>query len=278
MSFVDMHIHSIHSDGTYTPAEIVRRAKENGAGLISVCDHNAVKGTLEAVALAKEAGLDFIPGVELDAIWRDLDIHVLCYGADFNHPALAKLIADARQLLDEMSSTLLLNMQRDYPQLDMDEYLAMPHDTTLGGWKMLKYMWIKGVSQNMKDGFRFYELYDVSYAKAGFKSVKETIETIHAAGGRAVLAHPGVTLPYNDMDEFKNLLLEILQEGFDGVECFYPRNSKALTRMCRDICREKGLMITAGADCHGAFGKHIICETRTERDQIELNGLEIQHA
>lgn len=278
MSFVDMHIHSIYSDGTYTPEEIVRRALENGAGLISICDHNAVTGSLSAASLAKAAGLDYIPGVELDAIWKNLDVHVLCYGADFSCPELAELIREARQILDDMSVTLLSRMQKDYPQLDMEEYLAMPHDTSLGGWKMLKYMWMKGISQGMKDGFRFYEAYGVGYAQAGFKSVRETIETIHAAGGRAVLAHPGVTLPYKDMEAFKEILRKILKEGFDGVECHYPRNSKALTRACLDICREQRLMITAGADCHGAFGKHIICETRTERDQVQLNGLEIQYA
>lgn len=273
MAFVDMHIHSVFSDGTYTPEEIVRHALADGAELIAVCDHNTVQGTLDTVPLARAAGLVCIPGVEIDALWRDIDVHVLCYGADFENAALMEIIHDARFRLDDMSTQLLLRMQKDYSQLDYDEYMAMPHDTKFGGWKMLKYLWDKGISKDMRDGFRFYETYGVTYAGAGFKDVETVIKAIHSAGGRAVLAHPGVTLPYKDMDDFKRMLEEILGAGFDGIECHYPRNSKALTRTCTDICKRQDLMITAGSDCHGAFGRHIICETRTERDRVRLKGL-----
>ena len=273
MAFVDMHIHSVYSDGTYSPEEIVRHALADGAELIAVCDHNTVLGTLEVLPLAQAAGLVCIPGVEIDALWRDIDVHVLCYGADFENKALMEIIHDARFRLDDMSTQLLLRMQKDYPQLDYDEYMAMPHDAKLGGWKMLKYLWMKGISKDMRDGFRFYEAYGMTYAGAGFKDVETVIRAVHAADGRAVLAHPGVTLPYKDMDDFKKMLCEILEAGFDGVECHYPRNSKALTRACTDICRQRDMMITAGSDCHGAFGRHIICETRTERDQVHLKGL-----
>lgn len=273
MGFVDMHIHTVHSDGTYTPEEIVRRAVANGAELIAVCDHNVVEGTLEAMPIARAAGLTFVPGVEIDAIWQGLDVHVLCYGADLTDPRLMGLIRHARAVLDDMSSELLKRMRADHPQLDPEEYAAMPHDTALGGWKMLKYLWVKGISSGMKDGFRFYEAYGVSYAGADFASVRETVDAIHAAGGRAVLAHPAVTLPYEDTEDFKQKLNALLDEGFDGAECHYPRNTKAITRACKDICRQRNMMITAGSDCHGAFGRHIICETRTERDQVRLMGL-----
>ncbi len=273
MAFVDMHIHTVFSDGTYTPEDVVRHAVADGAGLIAVCDHNVIDGTLQVVPLAEAAGLTCIPGVEIDGIWRDIDVHVLCYGADFENAALKKVIDHARFILDDMSTQLLLRMLKDYPQLSCDEYMTMPHDSRLGGWKMLEYMWKKGISSGMSDGFRFYETYNVTYAAAGFDSVETVLKAVHGAGGRAVLAHPGVTLPYKDMDDFKEMLCELLDLGFDGVECHYPRNSKALTRACRDICHERGLMITAGSDCHGAFGRHIICDTRTERDQVELKGL-----
>ena len=278
MPFVDMHIHSVYSDGTYPPEEIVRRAVENGAGLISVCDHNAVEGTLAAAPLARMAGLDYVHGVEIDAAWLGMDVHVLCYGADLADPALARLIREARLLLDEMSDRLLVRMQRDYPALNMEEYRRMPHDPSLGGWKLLKYLWIKGVSRDLKDGFRFYDAYGVGYGDAGFQPVAGVIEAIHGAGGRAVLAHPGVTLAHRDLDDFRARLRLLLAEGFDGVECHYPRHSRALTRACLEECRARALMVTAGSDCHGAFGRHIIAETRTERDQMRLDGLTILRA
>ena len=110
MQYADMHIHSIYSDGTLTPAEIVRIAKNNGVGLISVCDHNAVQGTIEAEVLAKEAGIAYIRGAEIDAIFENLDVHILCYGADFENPTLESCIRRTRALLDEMSAELLRRM------------------------------------------------------------------------------------------------------------------------------------------------------------------------
>lgn len=273
MAFVDMHIHSVYSDGTYTPEDIVRHALADGAELIAVCDHNVVQGTLEVMPLAQKAGLTCVPGVEIDALWQGLDVHVLCYNPDFENDALMALIQDARFKLDNMSDQLLLRMCRDYPALSYEQYRSMPHDPKFGGWKLLKYLWDKGISRDMRDGFRFYDQYGVTYADAGFQPVENVINAIHAAGGRAVLAHPGVTLPYRDMDDFGKKLQSIIDVGFDGVESFYPRNSRALTRLCQSICRERDLMITAGSDCHGNFGRHIICDTRTERDQVRLKGL-----
>lgn len=270
MAFVDMHIHSIYSDGTYAPEEIVRRALEDGAGLISVCDHNVFEGTLKTEPLALQAGLKYIRGAEVDALWRGINVHILCYDADFENPTLSKALQHARVSLDNMSIVLLGRMQADYPALDMDEFMNLSHDTALGGWKMLQYLQMKGVTRKLKDGFPFYKTYGVDYETAGFQPAAQVVEAIHQAGGWAVLAHPGVTLSYRDMDDFRAQVEDVLDEGLDGVECHYPTHSRALARACLDICRARDLKITAGSDCHGRFGRHIIAETRTEMDQVRL--------
>ena len=74
MAFADMHIHSYYSDGSHSPEEIVRRARASGIKLISVCDHNEIRGTLETEPLAHAAGLKYVHGVEIDAIHENSDI------------------------------------------------------------------------------------------------------------------------------------------------------------------------------------------------------------
>ena len=274
MNFADLHIHSLYSDGSYSPEEIVRRAKATGVGLISVTDHNVVEGTLAAAPLAVAAGLKYICGVEIDAIHEGLDVHILCYGANLADEALLGHIRHARNRLDYMSMELLRRMLPDYPRLSLEEYLDFPHDTSRGGWKMLQYLHAKGVTTDLRGGFGCYDRYGVTYADAGFDNAETIVRAIHTAGGRAVLAHPGVVFPTEYPGVFQAHVERALDMGMDGVECHYLRHTRAITKRCLKICRERGLMITAGSDCHGAFNKNAIGQTRTLIEQLDLKGLE----
>lgn len=273
MNYADLHIHSQYSDGTYSPAEIVRIAKASGVALISVCDHNLVRGTLETLPLAKEAGLNCIAGVEIDAIFEGLDIHLLCYGANFADEALMGRIRHARQALDGMSEELLRRMKADYPQLSMNEYAEFAHDCRLGGWKMLQYLRHCRITPDLKAGFSLYDRYDVRYAQAGFDDAQVIVDAVHSAGGRAILAHPAVVFPSERLDVLEKWVRRALELGLDGVECFYPKHSAGIARRMEEICMEKGLMTTAGSDCHGAFNHNCIGQTKTPVERLNLRGL-----
>ncbi len=270
MHYADLHIHSCYSDGSYTPAEIIARAKQAGVRLLSVTDHNLVQGTLETAPLAAEAGLDFICGVEIDAMHDGRDIHILCYGANLSDPALLARIRHARRQLDEMNVELLRRMLPDYPCLSLAEYEQLEHDSRRGGWKMLQYLQAKAVTGDLKAGMCYYDRYGVTYAEAGFDSAEAVVGAIHAADGRAVLAHPGVVFPVDRLSIFEGHVQSALELGLDGVECYYPRHDASITRRCLDICNARGLLITAGSDCHGAFNHNQIGQTQTRISQLRL--------
>lgn len=273
MAFADMHIHSMYSDGSHSPAEIVRIARASGVELISICDHNEIRGTLEAEPLARAAGLKYVPGVEIDAIHEGTDIHILCYGANLQNEELLRRIRHARRTLDEMSVELLRRMLKDYPHLSMDEYNAFTHDTSRGGWKMLQYLQAKGVTPDLKSGFPLYDRYDVTYADAGFDCAADIIRAIHDAGGKAVLAHPGVVFPTERLDLFESMVEGAMDLGLDGIECYYVRHSAGVKRSCLDICARRGGLITAGSDCHGAFNHNEIGQTKTPVEKLALGNL-----
>lgn len=269
MPLADMHIHSIYSDGTFSPEEIVQRAKQNGVGLLAVCDHNVIKGSIAVEPLARAAGIRFLPGVELDSMLLGLDTHILCYGADFTDEKLLEVICHARARLDWMSDELCARMCPDYPQMSVAEYESTAHDTARGGWKLLQYMADKGVTDGMHGGYHFYDDYGVTYASAGFREAEEVIEAIHDAGGCAVLAHPGVTFK-KDPELIGRGLEAALACGIDGVECFYPKHSLVLTETLLRFCEKHGLSTTAGSDCHGAFGSADVGQTCTEIGALNL--------
>jgi len=276
MAYADLHIHSKYSDGSLSPAEIVRIARAANVSLLSVCDHNLVQGTLEARPLALATGMDYLTGVEIDAMFEGLDIHILCYGADLGDDKLLGRIRHARERLDEMSAELLRRMKKKYPCLSMAEYDDFVHDTRQGGWKMLQYLRFKGITQDLKSGFPLYERYGVTYAEAGFDSAEAMVEAVHAAGGAAVLAHPGVVFPAERLDVFEKWVLRALELGLDGVECHYPRHPGGMVRRLEKICIARGLITTAGSDCHGAFNSNQIGQTKTAIKELYLQGLKIE--
>ena len=273
MSYADMHIHSKYSDGSYSPEEIVRIAKASNVSLISVCDHNLVQGTLEIMPIAQAAGLRCVPGCEIDAIFEGRDIHILCYGADFTDERLMSRIRHARFTLDRMSTDLLERMMKDYPQLSREDYDQFAHDDRKGGWKMLQYLHTRHITPDLKSGFPLYDQYGVTYADAGFDSAETIIEAIHGAGGKAVLAHPGVVFPSERLDVFEAWVRKALELGLDGIECHYPKHPGGMVRRLEAICAEKGLMTTAGSDCHGAFNHNQIGQTKTAVKELKISDL-----
>lgn len=266
----DLHVHSVHSDGTLSPAQIAAQARQNGVGLLAVCDHDAIEGSLRTAPLAREAGLAFLPGVEIDSMLLGLDAHILCYGADFGNETLLEVIRHARARLDWMSDALCARMCMDFSQLNLDEYRDFVHDPVQGGWKLLQYLTAKGVTETLRGGFRYYDEYGVTYASAGFRDAREIVAAIHGAGGCAILAHPGVTFSNDStlMDQGLNAALAL---GIDGVECHYPKHSQALTRALLDFCATNRLSTTSGSDCHGAFGSAAIGTGCAEACLLTLN-------
>jgi hypothetical protein len=88
-----------------------------------------------------------------------------------------------------------------------------------------------------------------------------------------VLAHPGVSMDTADLDSFRSGLLRIISCGIDGIECYYPTHSEAVTQTCLDICRKNDLLITTGSDCHGIFGRTQIGETKIRLSELVLKDL-----
>jgi len=270
MGYADLHIHTTFSDGSLTPEAVVARAVQNGVTMLAVCDHNVTGGSLAVEPLARAAGLRFVRGVEIDALYAGRDVHMLAYGADFDDAALTALLRHERWALDHMSEVLLERMKPDYPALDFDDYLAFPHDPAAGGWKMLQYLMARGVTSAPHDGRLFYPRYGVTYEDAGFESIGEVARIVHAAGGALILAHPGEVFGRVADDAFMTLVEEAVHAGADGIECFYPTHPKEMTERLLAFARGHGLKITAGCDCHGVFGDTDIGQTQTDEGLIVL--------
>ena len=252
----DLHIHTTFSDGTMTPEEAAGKGARLGFGILAAADHNSWEGWERFSAACRERGILPIRGMEVDCAFLGKDIHILAYG--FSPTAeLTGLARESRRLLQKMSDDLVELLLPRYPQLDREEYRAWPFDPAAGGWQCIQYLYAKGVTSSLAQGMALYREYGCDYGQYPFPPAEEVIAAIRRAGGEAVLAHPCNWFDAEKRPgELLSALSRLAEAGLSGVECHYPANSPEMTRLCRRSCLERGLLITAGSDDHGAFGKN----------------------
>jgi len=269
----DLHVHSYYSDGTMSPEEILEAALAKDVGLLAIADHNVLEGSVKLRELCSKCNIRYVPAVELDTLCEGKPIHILGYGMDFSDKEFCLFVRRNRAMLDEISVKLIEKMQADYNSVSLPDYLEYSYDRKKGGWKALHYLLDKGLSKSLRGGLEFYDIYNCSYDCVDFPTVSAAAQYIHNAGGKAVLAHPGEVIKETDMNLFAEKVLELVSYGLDGIECYYPFHTKDITDICLEICRNKGLLITTGSDCHGDFGRTEIGETGIAIGQLNLGNL-----
>lgn len=267
MFIADLHVHSMYSDGTMTIEEIVEEAYKKEVGLLAVSDHDMLDGARHLQKVISEnkkyKTIKCIPAVEINALDNGRNVHILGYHVDLENKEFDTFIRNNRAMLDDVSIQLIRKMEKDYESVSLEEFRQYSYDRTKGGFEALHYLKEKGFINELKEGFRFYETYDCPYSCVDFIDVPSVIHNVHEAGGVAVLAHPGVTIPDKEPDLFKKKLIRYIDMGIDGIECYYPLHPEWMIQMCVNLCMERGLRITAGSDCHGKFGNAAIGETNT---------------
>ena len=271
--FADLHTHSVFSDGSMTPEQIVRDAVKNNVGVLALTDHDTLAGSLQIRQMCADNKIYCIPGVEISALDRRWSCHILAYGFDVYDAGFIDFISHTRFLLDEKSVKLIEAMQRDYTQISLRDYFEYIDNAGFGGWKALRYLADKRIVPSIKDGIKFYSQYDILDERSGFPSVASAAYRIKKAGGYAVLAHPGKLIDTTDTDYFRAEINRLTAYGLDGVECHHPSHSDAITRVCTDICKANNLLITSGSDCHGDFGSTRVGGMRIETDSLLLGRL-----
>ena len=253
---VDLHIHTCFSDGTMTPEEVAAKGAKLGFGILAAADHNSWQSWERFSAACRKAGIHPIRGMEVDCLYNGWDIHLLAYGFS-PVPSLSTLAEESRRLLLKMSDDLVERLIPLYPELGLSvaECRAWPFRPSAGGWQGIQYLLAKGVISSLSEGIPLYDRHGCGYGTYPVPPMGEVIASVHSAGGRAVLAHPCNWFNAEVPQELLAHLDALREMGLDGIECHYPANSLAMTALCRRYCQEHGLLIPAGSDDHGAFGK-----------------------
>ena len=257
----DLQSHSLHSDGALTPGAVVAAAFDAGVELFALSDHDTVAGVEEALRAGRRLGMRVVPAVEISAIgWGEGDLHMLGYLLDHRDAALlralddfradrerrARAMAEAlRQLGFEIDDTLLR------ARAQAGETIGRPHLAQAVVSHPTNAARLR--AEERSDPGAFLGAYLVPGAPA-FKArltptVRQAIDTIRAAGGLAVWAHPfwAPVAPEQVLEAIESFRAE----GLAGVECFYPTHTRVQTELLADHCEALGLLSTGSSDFHG---------------------------
>lgn len=246
--FVDLHLHSYYSDGSDSPAEIVSYARQLGIQAISLTDHDTIAGVPECAAAAAEAGVAFVTGVELSCRHQPLDLglHILGYGFDLEHEGLLALLdslAQARAnrvqaILEKLSAAGITLAPLQHPDAEGAGALTRMH--------VAKALHEAGHVRTVQRAFdQFLNPGGIAWVPQAAAPLEEAIDTLHAAGGVAVLAHPCLT------KRLAKSIDELLQLPFDGIEVYHSSHKRAEQDMLKILAHERNLLRLGGSDCHG---------------------------
>ncbi|WP_420209092.1 PHP domain-containing protein [Candidatus Electronema sp. JC] len=247
---VDLHTHSVYSDGTATPLQLIRMAAASGLTGFALTDHDTVEGVAEAMRLGTEHGVDVLSGLELSARHGEGCIHILGYGVDLANPQLCAALARLQQGRAERNVQILDKLVKLGIAITMEETERLSACGQTGRPHIARLLLAKGYVQSLNHAFTLY----LGRNKAAWcgrfaYSAAETIAIIHEAGGVAVLAHPGIIDP--ELKAQPQLVRELAERHLDGMEIHYPGHNYNMIQLFSGLAKQHGLIATGGSDYHG---------------------------
>ncbi|MFH1904642.1 MAG: PHP domain-containing protein [bacterium] len=241
----DLHIHTIASDGTFSPRRVVQEAAKKGIHAIAITDHDTVQAIPGAIKAGKDMNVEVIPGVELATDERGVEVHILGLFIDWEN----KTLQDTLKTLSVQRISRMKKMISKLAQFGMnikfEEVSELAKGGIIGRLHLAQVMKKKGYVEYVAEAFNKH----IGDRKACYVSRRklssdETISLIHRMGGISILAHP--MLLHRD-----DIIIDLLKKGLGGIEAFYNHQSKESAEHYEKMAKEYGLLVTGGSDCHG---------------------------
>lgn len=251
-NYIDLHVHTTYSDGSFTPKEVVEYCKKKGIVAVGITDHDSTEGIEEAILEGENLGVEIIPGVEISCDFKDSaeeEIHILGYFIDYKDKTLQqklKLFREARQ-------------QRAYKIFNKLISLGIPlkeeeifKNSCIGRLHFARVLLDKKVVNSVKEAFELY----LGYGRPAYEpklrlQPEEAIHMILNAKGIPTLAHPyfGISLDVRSVKKLINF-------GIKGIEVYHSKHPKNVLGELILIAEKYELLITGGSDCHGSIDGH----------------------
>ena len=270
MTRIDLHTHSIESDGTNTIAANVELARERGLQGLAITDHDTTSGYGAAEASTEGTDLAWIPGIEFSAEHDGASLHILGYWVDPEDP-------EVNRELDRLTATrmrrgeLIVERLRELGfDVSFDRVREIAGGETIARPHVAQAMVEAGIVASEREAFERYISDDgPAYVPKHALAPTDVLRLIRAAGGGCVLAHPGMWKGNGSVPD--ELIEEMAEGGMIGLEVWHPDHDDAMRGHYASIASRLGLVATSASDCHGErFGYRLGSERTDEETYAEL--------
>ncbi len=248
---IDLHTHTLVSDGTDTPTQLVRKAAAEGLDVIGLTDHDTFDGLREAKLAGEGAGVEVFAGMEFSTDKDGASVHLLAYGCDPHDEELLDELARVRVGRSDRVPAMVARLTELGMPLTVDDVLAQATGSSLGRPHIADAMVAKGYVAFRDEAFRHW-LHEggPAYVDRYSTDLTRAIELVQRARGVAVLAHPWGRGRRADLPE--EYLAELVNEyGLEGVEVDHPDHDEATRADLRAVASRLGLLATGSSDHHG---------------------------
>lgn len=245
MPRIDLHIHTIFSDGTYTPEEAVFQAKKLGLVAISITDHDSVAGLASALVAGKRLGIEVVPGVEMSTDVGEDEIHILGYLLNWKKEDFLRQLEKFQAARANRNQKLLRKLDDLGMRVDYREVRKLAPRGVISRLHIARLMVEKGYVRSIGDAFeQWLNPGKPAYVQKMKLPPFEIIELLLKAEAIPVLAHP--FLSHRD-----DLIPHLVKAGLKGIEVYHSAHNPQMVAHYKRIAQKHHLLITGGSDCHG---------------------------
>lgn len=250
MSFIDLHVHTTASDGTFTPEEVVKLALERQLSVLAITDHDTVSGVEEAIVTAKGHDITIVPGVEISCFYDKTEIHMLGLFIDWRNETFAKNLEEMREHRKDRNERMVVRMNEDGIPVTLEKLQFEGKDTVITRAHFARFLEQEGYAKSKDEAFKKYVREGCPYyLPREYIPYETAIDWIHEAEGLAILAHPYL---YGFKEHKVRKMLEDLKEaGLDGLEAYHSSMNQGQSNLLREYGKRYNLLISGGSDFHG---------------------------
>lgn len=253
---VDLHCHSYHSDGSLAPAELVKRAHQQGVNVLALTDHDELDGLSEARREALKLGVYFVNGVEVSVSWEATTIHIVGLGFNPNDAVLKQGLESIRQerirrakkIAEKLEKCGIPNVWQEVTEEAGFESVTRTH--------FARYLVDNGHAKDMQQAFkRWLGRKGKAFVSGHWVTLSEALQWIHNAGGVSVIAHP---IRYKMTNaKMEKLIKEFKQHGGTGIEVVASRYTVQDKAYVASLARRYDLLASVGSDFHSPGNPYI---------------------
>jgi 3',5'-nucleoside bisphosphate phosphatase len=243
---IDLHTHSLRSDGALTPADLVRRAAHRGVRIQALSDHDTLAGVADAMAAGAAEGVRIIPATELNTESEWGDAHVLGYFVDPADAGLEDRLSWLRENRGRRIELMVSKLNQLGYAITLERVLEIAQGGALGRPHLAQALLEKGYVRSYDEAFgTLIAKGSPAYVSRVGLTPLEAVELVRAHGGVPSLAHPGTVVGLDA------LLPKLVAAGLAGIEAYYPEHSPEFVARCLAVARAHNLVPTGGSDFHG---------------------------